>query len=935
MEYLGHPLLLEQALSSITHTHPKAVRTGSELASDAYHPTKKRIVDTTEEDEIETQEESPDPYTLISTFLRLAGIQESSTKDKDGTKSPSDESTNSPLNHDAVAHSKPKLIALAAKVVAFMGLDIPILENKLSRHEQQVVLASLAESSKNNPCTLGVAQYHRWIVRNCTPARGMEDHEATSIQESKDASAKRLEAVLSFLTQSGASTVPMYAEGATKVPLQAVVAQLNFDIAQYHFDKEDFASAATRLANASRAVNQIEVTSQTSQSYASFTAKELEGYEMACGAACHDNTQFARLTSTSGSSNTPAVIAALCASFPDSPETAFKILLEDSSNPVVPLAVRHHVVDKFLRAAQSNQQSPQTQKIIWQLVAANVVCDTLEGVPPSNTFFQQVAHTNEHDARFVLQVCETVFLAARNRASVSVVSEAAVRVEALFAAVASHLRLSGHETSSWNRVAPTLSQLCGVGVDSNTTTNGGDDVGGTSRRTVWDQLANQEEAHKHVLAKVERLRLGGMRNFRTILDLLNSFEHQEFKSQGGYIEEKIMAICCAAQFGQALEVEIVELDSLLGRVNKPSKWLLDHILAYLLNTRKFESSQMKQLLQKWQHNVDEAAKRTFAFVNVLDRACRALRGSPTNQSQDDKQGSPADQSIALFCGEIVSLVAAGSLSQGRRSRPSVIGWHTVVGVTSLLRRTDHVATLASAITVVHNSVQRDDSTRLSVSRFGLSSALFQPVAKDLVARNSSSLEKQVSTTYCEILQDVLETGLSVDMHNAAFRFALGDLCFVLKNYLGTLQHHLRGLSMVSVSFQQPLPSRFLTDKILERLIASLMDRNSFIQAAALCQHLRKIDYVTAFDALTKASENALRGHHAVFVDVYLVFFWDTAILEMLLHQYAGNPTYETLIRTLLGRQCFNDASDPALRWKAIEMSRQSLLTALANEYSGV
>ena len=105
-----------------------------------------------------------------------------------------------------------------------------------------------------------------------------------------------------------------------------------------------------------------------------------------------------------------------------------------------------------------------------------------------------------------------------------------------------------------------------------------------------------------------------------------------------------------------------------------------------------------------------------------------------------------------------------------------------------------------------------------------------------------------------------------------------------------------------------------------------------MQAAALCQYQRPVDYTAAFHAVNTACGGDMITSPAS--EVYFEFIWDTSMLELLIHVHKslGSTRKLGILRALLGRQHFNEATDTRTRSRAIEASRHELLHALAREF---
>ena len=475
---------------------------------------------------------------------------------------------------------------------------------------------------------------------------------------------------------------------------------------------------------------------------------------------------------------------------------------------------------------------------------------------------------------------------------------------------------------------------------------------------------NANDVNSILLPKIRRLREIGPHGCRHALKL---FDHVVPDSQAPHKVrlERIFTTISAAKTGMATTEMIAALNLDIKTIKTNDCSALSEIAAYAVNRGEWPLATFLSNAWSKSHESWAQCRDLGQFLGSFVNACTALSGRKAAASQLGHTGEPAVDDggggdamdthtsasetahatnnqltdiVSPLCRAVVRIIEAPYVQTGSKRKrdgadqANAFLWENLLIFIEKLKHTTALKTLVCALTVAYNRAQAQSmrDNRLSFSRYGSIAEPFFPLAETLVVHDPGSAN--TSQVFTIALQDVIRIAVKSDPHDDAYAFALADLYFALGDHLVAARYYLEAFAQVSMFYQQQVPQAFLKEKTIKRLVECLMNLNAHIQAAALCQYQRPPDRTTAFRAINLAC-----GGTDVMLpasEVYFKFIWDTNMLEVLvqIHQSLGCPRKITLLRELIGRQPFNEATDARTRGRAIDESRLELLKALTNEF---
>ncbi|KAJ8935125.1 hypothetical protein NQ318_015779, partial [Aromia moschata] len=240
--------------------------------------------------------------------------------------------------------------------------------------------------------------------------------------------------------------------------------------------------------------------------------------------------------------------------------------------------------------------------------------------------------------------------------------------------------------------------------------------------------------------------------------------------------------------------------------------------------------------------------------------------------------------IALACQEIVKQKGNKKLSKnlwdivlpvfittGSQSKRGNTGYHDVSSIKNnllsvLFKLKDSwcLSAVISLLTKLFNILKDESSLELQVEYSNL-----WPV----VVSNANSYS---SLAVCELLSEIVTLALKEYPTNVSWLRLMGDINFANGHYRVSLSYYLKSLLIFHDYFNIPVRN---DDHIFRRMIKCCTTLGCHTQAAVLCQFLEETDYLLAFRILAdqKACNDA--------VNAYYHCFWDTSILEYLIHTH--------------------------------------------------
>lgn len=151
--------------------------------------------------------------------------------------------------------------------------------------------------------------------------------------------------------------------------------------------------------------------------------------------------------------------------------------------------------------------------------------------------------------------------------------------------------------------------------------------------------------------------------------------------------------------------------------------------------------------------------------------------------------------------------------------------------------------------------------------------------------------------------------------------------FILANghYQVSLSDYLKSLLVSHDYFNIPIRN---DDHVFRRMIKCCTTLGCNTQAAVLCQFLEETDYMLAFRILSeqKTCNDA--------VDAYYHCFWDTSILEYLIHMHNKKGEFQRrkCAIQVIGMLELNSSNNEEIQREASNLRKSTFLRALCKQY---
>lgn len=140
-----------------------------------------------------------------------------------------------------------------------------------------------------------------------------------------------------------------------------------------------------------------------------------------------------------------------------------------------------------------------------------------------------------------------------------------------------------------------------------------------------------------------------------------------------------------------------------------------------------------------------------------------------------------------------------------------------------------------------------------------------------------------------------------------------------------MSYYLKSLLIFNDFFNIPVRN---DDHVFRRMIKCCTSLGCYTQAAVLCQFLEETDYLLAFRILAdqKTSNDA--------VDAYYHCFWDTSILEYLIHTHNKKGEFQRRKSAIqvIGMLELNSNNNEEIQREASNLRKSTFLRALCKQY---
>lgn len=177
----------------------------------------------------------------------------------------------------------------------------------------------------------------------------------------------------------------------------------------------------------------------------------------------------------------------------------------------------------------------------------------------------------------------------------------------------------------------------------------------------------------------------------------------------------------------------------------------------------------------------------------------------------------------------------------------------------------------------------------------------------------------------ELLLEIVTYALKQYPNNAAWLRLLGDINFANGHYQVSLSDYLKSLLVSHDYFNIPIRN---DDHVFRRMIKCCTTLGCNTQAAVLCQFLEETDYMLAFRILSeqKTCNDA--------VDAYYHCFWDTSILEYLIHMHNKKGEFQRrkCAIQVIGMLELNSSNNEEIQREASNLRKSTFLRALCKQY---
>ncbi|CAH0550288.1 unnamed protein product [Brassicogethes aeneus] len=192
----------------------------------------------------------------------------------------------------------------------------------------------------------------------------------------------------------------------------------------------------------------------------------------------------------------------------------------------------------------------------------------------------------------------------------------------------------------------------------------------------------------------------------------------------------------------------------------------------------------------------------------------------------------------------------------------------------------------------------------------------------------SNAKSYNTVAVCDLLSEIVLQSLEDYPSNVSWLRLMGDINFANTHYKVSLSYYLKSLLICNDYFNIPVRN---DDHVFRRMIKCCTSLGCHTQAAVLCQFFEKPDYLLAFRILgdQKSCNDA--------IDAYYHCFWDTNILEYLIHVHNKKGEFQRRKCAVqeIGLLELNSNNNEEIQREASNLRKSIFLRALCKQDEGL
>lgn len=958
----------------------------------------------------------PSPTDLIVKFLSIA------PEIKDIENKGNDTEAIEVKKEDVVNKRSLKNLALkilSLKVAAFLKWDLSYLEAKLPLPMQVTLLhdlmyltlekdvdiislSELAVTTGPPHLVFAVILYHRWVLRaivysrlapkqmkvpyvtipglqdaNYVPpsmidelVRGLEMQASSSIEFLNRLAKVPVplvpnEETFIMLTEDSINACQNWEEGY-KISENEFRCQLHFDLAQYHFFREDYAPVRENISKAANMYENLKKLN-TKLVYCTVTEEQIKGYSNAC-----------ELAHLSGTSDLPRQLQR---AIRDQYTGIVSILQADNSRREIPQVYRN-MLELDIQGALSSGKFTVARDLLLQVQTLNAALRIVLGETCSFDYLNILHQSKEKGVDFLISAFKAMVPKLN--------AEETQRVRLFMLHIATNYT---HEISIWEKLkgCPELRQLftaeeLSLQYDEVTT------VPNLLLTTSWELQPDSKKSARLPMGLLEQqlissydtkeikdliVKVGGMKHKRPLWKLNPKWElpipltSVVMSLPRGFVQDYSYILMAKARelTSQKDFSSAIKLLSTVEHESKSNNSVSSSVSYKVSKLISWETLlvQITQFLMEWPNCTIGTDQLTSACKSCLGTLQTGDSVFPRVEIQEqcaicllnlgqwdylmslDKRGShfelpeafaAACHDILKFKGtkkvckdawEIVLPVFGPSPQQKRtssgapvhRDSPTLGGstGYSRASLHQLLVRLRDPVVLSVALSLLarlHNVLRDEPSLELTAEYSGL-----WPAA---VSNSNSYFSRGVG----EMLSQLLLQALKYHPNNVSWLKLMADLMFVNSQPKSALRYYLKAAILVSDFFSQPLPRSVFDDLVYRRMIKCCSQMQCHTQAAIMCQFLDEVDYTTAFKSLGDVKSSTCSDS----MDSYYNCIWDTTILEYLIHLHSKKGEHHRKQQAIrvIGQLELNANNNKEIQREAANIRKSRFFRSLARQF---
>lgn len=343
----------------------------------------------------------------------------------------------------------------------------------------------------------------------------------------------------------------------------------------------------------------------------------------------------------------------------------------------------------------------------------------------------------------------------------------------------------------------------------------------------------------------------------------------------------------------------------LGQDVQPSRFVLEHCAAFLLNIRDWT----------YLANMDNSGSGHIELCRLFSCVCKELPSIKNARKPGRDLWEALRHIFTTSTQQNRGNSAARNSAIHREPNYACVTKDAFIEFLKKIKDPSILSVLISVITKYYNILRDDISCEISSDYI----ALWPTTLSNSSLVNGDAVEEALSV----LMQHVLR----VNPAQPSWLRTQADIHFANNQFSPAMKYYMEAGVVASDFFSSAVPKSIYDDQVYRRMVKCCSYLQCHTQVAVLCQFLDEVDYTTAFKGLQE--KNVYDA-----MDSYYPCIWDVSMLEFLVHLHTrrGEVEKRQAAMKALSQIDLNSNNLEDIVQRAVQMRKRKFLRSLAKQY---